>query len=138
MTATRVQLDLAAKAGHLDERTLTGRRAQARTCPTCRQRVLVGDDNHVAALTATVNPTPLTLPDEALALAAGRRTYTAQWYGQRAELRFRSRWCYAGKPTPISDPNEYRAGLGYTVHVEHACNATARINRAARKAHRNG
>lgn len=130
--ATPQQLAFAVAAGHLDGRTHTGRSAQVRTCPTCRARVLVGDDNHVAALTATVDPAAITLPAEALALASGRRTYTVRSLGGRHEITHRNAR-RAGMPAPITDPQEFIDSPGYTVHAEHQCNATARQNRNARR-----
>ncbi len=136
--ATPQQLAMAVGAGHLDGRTHTGRTARPRTCPTCHARVLVGDDNHIAALTATVDPQPLTLADEALTLATGRRTYTVRDLdGARPEITHRV-MRHAGMPAPQTNPREYQRTPGYTVHAEHTCNARRRMERTAmRNARRN-
>ncbi len=54
----------------------TSRKAKLRRCPTCRRQILTGDDDDRCAFTARADPHPLTELGEALALLAGRTTYS--------------------------------------------------------------
>lgn len=132
---TRIEAAIrhATQAGHLDAVTGTGRHAKPRTCPTCRARVLVGDDNHLAALTTTIDPTPALLPDEALAMALGRKTYQVRTNGGRIEISIRKSPRFM--PAPIS---AYSDNPEYTIHLEHTCRWKARIARRNRATARNG
>lgn len=97
----------------LDPDSARGRdRATPKRCPRCRAHILVGLDSDVAALSAAVDPGPLTIRDEATALLAGRRTYRLAAHGRRLVLRYRDRWQITGQPPG-------------TVHVvaEHRCGA---------------
>lgn len=62
------------------------RAAGTYACPGCRAVILRGLDADVAALTVTVDPAPLTLLGEVLALARGRTTYDLTRRGGRYEL----------------------------------------------------
>ena len=84
-----------------------GRRAHIRTCPTCKQPTLTGLDADRCALTATVDPYPLTPHGEVWALSDGRHTYQLQ-HGQ---LEPRTRWNIPGHPP----------GPDHTVLTTHRC-----------------
>jgi hypothetical protein len=71
-------------AGKLTEDGL-GRAAQLRTCPRCRQWVVVGVDHHRCALTVTCDPVDLDPIGEAVAVLAGRNTY--ELWGKEIERR---------------------------------------------------
>lgn len=75
--------------GILDENGI-GRRAVVRTCPTCKATTITGLDDDTAALTARVDPHPLTPLGEALALIDGRPTYRLHRDGGRLVLDTRT------------------------------------------------
>lgn len=54
------------------------RKAEFHYCQRCRAIVLTGLDDDRAAMTATVDPTPLSPAEETAVLLAGRRTYDAR------------------------------------------------------------
>lgn len=71
---------------HVASRTLRGIRA--RRCSACRAEVVVGLDADWCAGVVTVDAVPLTVQGEALAILAGRRTYTLD--GKPAQLTRRN------------------------------------------------
>lgn len=127
---TEQQLQAAVGRGHIDGATRTGRRAQTRTCPTCRHRTLVGDDAHLAALTATVDPQPVLLADYAHHLATGRRLYVARGPAGHVELLHLDQW-RVNEYVPPAD--RYPDRPQFTVHAEHLCTYKARLARQSRK-----
>lgn len=81
-----------------------GRKAQLRTCSTCRALVIVGLDTNRCAIRAVADPTALDQVGELLALLAGRHTY--ELWGRELEHR-----------------NQFtiRAGIRKPVISEHQC-----------------
>lgn len=82
---------------------------KTRRCPTCRQPIVTGFDDAVGPTVATVDPHPLTLEGELLALVAGRATYGIS---EGFELGYRDAWRIEHLPP---EPR------GYTVHATHKC-----------------
>lgn len=72
------------------------RYCRARKCRQCRAPVLVGLDGELCSFTAVVDPDPLTPYGEALALLAGRDTYTLRRRAGRFTLTAREVWHIAG------------------------------------------
>ena len=70
--------------GHLAESGLT-RSARLRTC-SCRQTILAGLDDDIAALEAAVDPTPLTPLGEMLARIEHHATFDLRREGKRCVL----------------------------------------------------
>lgn len=96
-----------------------GRAARAGTCRSCGAKVLRGLDADVCAMTATVDPDPISPQGEALARLADRRTYDLRPSGNRWELNVRDRWHIRGRPA--GQP----AGLRFDVLAEHRCGSAA-------------
>lgn len=93
---------------HLEDRGLwdtdgVGRAARARRC-RCRQYVLAGLDSDRCALPVAVDPDPLSARGEAVALIAGRSTYSLRFLSGRLELDHRGHF-------------EIRGGRTYRVDV---------------------
>ncbi|HEU5084459.1 MAG TPA: hypothetical protein VFU14_14040 [Acidimicrobiales bacterium] len=88
-TPWHIVRDRLIRDGHLTENGVT-RAAQPRGCRHCHTPVLVGLDGDVAAVEATVDPTPLSTLGEALAVLTGRRLYTLRRYTGRYHLGDRS------------------------------------------------
>lgn len=73
------------------------RAASAKEC-ACGAPVLVGLDEDVMALTATVDPEPLRPAEELLAMAEGRWVYRIREHDGRRELHRRDGWQIRGEP----------------------------------------
>lgn len=86
------------------------RNASTRRCPTCSQIVLYGLDGDVCALSARVDPTPLTVLGEAVAVISGRGTYNLTRVGGRQRLYLR-------------DADAIEGDRRYPVVPEHRCGA---------------
>lgn len=67
------------------------RKAEFHYCQRCMAIVLTGLDDDRAAMTATVDPTPLSPAEETAVLLAGRRTYDADVSQSRTNLDPRDR-----------------------------------------------
>lgn len=95
------------------------RNAASRKCRSCKTPVLIGPNDDLAAFIVTVDPTPLSLLGEALALLAGRDTYHLRaTRGGGRYLNRRDRWQIAGQPAGSSErlwPFDVVAG--------HVCNS---------------
>ena len=76
----------------------TTRRATPRPCPRCRRLVIVGLDDDRCAMTATVDPQPLTPAGELSALLTGRPTYTLTPQRNAYTLNRRDQFAIAAKP----------------------------------------
>lgn len=98
MTATweRIKAHLQA-SGYMDENGVT-RRVRAVTCRRCHAPILTGLSADVAAHTAEVDPAPISPLGEALAVLAGRRTYTLRHLGGKWVVTPRSSFAIAGTP----------------------------------------
>jgi hypothetical protein len=72
------------------------RAARARRCRSCRQYVLTGLDADRCALPVAVDPDALSARGEAIAILAGKSTYSLRWLSNRLELDRRNRWEIAG------------------------------------------
>lgn len=102
-----------AKAGALNVDGIT-REARVRRCQDCPSWTVVGLDADRCAGPATADAEPLSRVGEALALLAGRQTYTLRRIGTRLELDHRHRWAVGGS----------RPGDGpYDVVAAHRCHA---------------
>ncbi len=88
------------------------RTAHVRRCQGCPTWTVVGLDADRAAGPVTADVTPLSRVGEALALLAGRPTYTLRRTAGRLELDHRHRWAIAGNPIDGGD---------YDVVTEHHC-----------------
>lgn len=88
------------------------RRASARRCADCGAWTLAGLDDPRCAGAAVVDTTPLNTLGEAVALLAGRTTYTLSRRAGRLELDHRHQWAI-GAGTPDGD-----------VVAEHRCHAS--------------
>lgn len=82
---------------------------KTRRCPICRATIVTGLDEGVGPDIATVDPHPLTIEGELLALVAGRATYGIS---EGFELGYRDTWRIQHLPP---EPR------GYTVHATHKC-----------------
>lgn len=104
------------RAGHVTERGVT-RRVTARACQRCGGALLVGLDDDVCALEATVDPQPLSALGEALALLEGRGT----WHLRRERDRF------VLDPRDQTNIRAHPAGSRAREDVlrEHRCHTTA-------------
>lgn len=89
------------------------RAAQSSGCRLCGRPVMVGLDDDSCALTAVVDPYPLSPAGEVVALMQGRKTYTLAWAGGRYEIDRRDEWRIEGNP-PGSRPT-------VDVVVNHEC-----------------
>lgn len=108
--APAIQTAINTRTGQ-DVTTATGRDgASLRRCPKCRAVVLVGLDDHVAAMTATADLDPLDPAGEAQAWLTGRATYRLMDRGPRTQLRRRDHHAIAGHPAGV-----------VTVVAEHRC-----------------
>lgn len=76
----------------------TSRKARLGVCRKCSALLIVGLDDHVAALTARADHVRVSTLGEVLALAQGRETYDLVWRGTRFELDRRDRWRIGGRP----------------------------------------
>lgn len=76
------------------QRTALGRRPQLVTCHTCGATILTALDADRCAITAKLDPYPLTPHGEVWALQAGRPTYLVADH----ELTRRDRWNIPGRP----------------------------------------
>ena len=65
------------------------RATRARRCRTCREYVLTGLDADRCALPVAVDADPLSARGEAIALLAGKPTYSMRWLSGRLELDHR-------------------------------------------------
>lgn len=115
MSTPRWLTEHLAKTGALHTDGIS-RTARVRRCQDCPAWTVVGLDADRAAGPAVADPTPLTRVGEALALLAGRTTYTLRRFGGRLELDHRHRWAIAGDQV---------GGGDYDVVVEHRCTALA-------------
>lgn len=112
---TRIKAHLQAQ-GYMDENGLT-RRVTAKTCTDCHAPVLAALDADVCAFSVHVDPAPLSVVGEALAVITGRRTYALRRLGGRHLLSRRSSFAIAGSPAGSA-----RAAR-YDVLADHACAA---------------
>lgn len=105
-------------AGHIDPTTGATRTARMSWCPSCRRGVMRGIDADSCGRAADCDPTPLTAHQEALALLAGRATFSLHWIGKYI-LHRRDQWQIRGEPAQ-SKP-------GMDVLVEHQCSLATGI-----------
>lgn len=89
------------------------RKARASYCQSCRRPVMIGLDAEWCALARRCDPAPLSATGEALALLAGRRTFSLTWMGGRYEIDFRDQWRIRQDPAGCTP--------GLDVLVEHDC-----------------
>lgn len=97
------------------------RTLRRRRCRTCHTWTLVGLDNDVCALIATINPSPLSPAGEALARLDGLATYHLRHdRGGELELFKRDRWQISGNPAgdhdrlhPADIVSDHRCGTEY-------------------------
>jgi hypothetical protein len=87
-----------------------GRGLSAGRCSHCQAQVIRGLDADVAGLPATCDPATVDNLGEALALLAGRWTYTVQHVAGRWQLSHRDQW-------------RIRAGNPATVLASHQCHS---------------
>lgn len=88
---------------HLEDRGLwdldsIGRAARARRCRTCRDYVLAGLDADRCALPVAADPDPLSVRGEAIAILAGKPTYSLRYLSNRFELDHRGHFDIRGDP----------------------------------------
>lgn len=88
------------------------RTVRARRCPSCGAMTLRGLDDIRCAGAATTDGDPLTTLGEAVALLAGRTTYTLRRTAGRLELDHRHQWAVAAHPPGAGE---------YDVVAEHVC-----------------
>lgn len=93
---------------HLEDRGLwdsdgIGRAARAHRCRSCRQYVLAGLDSDRCALPVAADPDPLSARGEAVALIAGRSTYSLRFLSGRLELDHRTHFEIRGGRTDRMD-----------------------------------
>lgn len=89
-----------------------GRAAKARRC-RCREYVLAGLDGDRCAFPVAVDPDPLSRLGEAVALVAGRSTYSLRMLSGRLELDHRNHFEIRGEVA--------RTNLRHDVLVRHTC-----------------
>lgn len=87
-----------------------GRAIRSGTCTRCPEQVIRALDSDVAAIPATCDPQPVDQLGEALALIAGRTTYTLHRHPGGWQLDPRDEW-------------RIRAGRPGSVLAEHRCHA---------------
>lgn len=90
-----------------------GRAARARRCRDCREYVLVGLSSDRCGFPVAVDPDPLSVRGEAVALLAERTTYSLRNSVGRLELDFRTHFEIRGEVT--------RSGLRHDVLARHVC-----------------
>lgn len=106
------------RAGAITE-TGASRRANIRTCPACRARILVGLDDIQGALEVRADPVPLSPLGEALAHLAGARTLALHREGGRFVLDRRADRDITKRPAGTADREdvvrEHRCETGLTL-----------------------
>lgn len=102
-----------ARAGLVDDHGhAVGRKAKARSCPVCRRAVMTGLSSAFGGFAVSADPQPLSPMGEALALMAGRGTFSLRWLGDHYELDKRDHFRIRGSPAGTK---------GIDVLVEHEC-----------------
>lgn len=93
---------------------------RATWCRGCKTPILTGLDSDECALQARVDATPLTAIGEALALLAGRQTFTLRRDLARSIVLLERRNADAIRRRPAEAPCRLDA-LAWDIHAEHRC-----------------
>lgn len=100
------------EAGYIDPMTGATRKARITFCHRCRAPVMRGIDQPFGGQSRDVTPSPVAPLAEALALLAGRRTFTIRYAGQ-FEIDIRDQFSIRGSPAGTRE--------GWDVVIEHDC-----------------